>query len=162
MATYSGFTELVQYIENSTWAMSGNTRIGHKLLKSFGMGESDDQSIAGNDAYPRAFLELPMIGSYVSPTTIRWDLVLVITDIELRERTNEREKLDICAVIVNDLQTKFSQEAYNSNLTFLRDSVRMLTLTQYSDDYCAGIRMEFSFNQTLEIKVCDLSENFIL
>ncbi len=162
MATYSGFTEIVQYIENSTWAMSGATRVGHRQLNSFGMGEEDDQSISGSDLYPRAFLELPIIGNYISQTTIQWDFALVVTDIELRGRSDEEAKINLCWKIVNDLIKKFGQEAYFSNLTFQRDSVRILSLTQYSDDLCAGWRFEFSFNQTLTIEVCNLSDDFIL
>ena len=148
---YSAVTNLITYISSASTS--------HKLVESFGQGESDDHAITGSDLYPRVFLEYPFVSNYTE-RGITWKLVIILTDIELKERTDEVDKLSLTYDILNDILEKFRQE--QESYILVDTSINCVSLTEYSDDNCAGWRCEFDINQAIPMNRCDISDQFIL
>jgi hypothetical protein len=150
--------DLLQYIENTCYAMSavtsgGTVRVGHRLINSYGKGEQSDEMVTGEDQYPRAFLEYPIQVTYPNKGYVNYSMALVIHDKELDNRSNEYDKLKLCSGIIDDLQVRWKEDSRYNN--YQLGKVNLLSLTEYGDDYTAGWRMEFDFTIPLSITRCD-------
>ncbi len=126
------------------------------IRTSFSTGDNDDVAITGEDIYPHFFLEQPFTSAYVTPNMLTWNLALIITDIELHEKTNELDKQALCFDLGNILMQKFKNDKIYS---FFDAGVNFLSLNEFSDDNTAGFRIEFQLSQP--IPVCAINSDTI-
>lgn len=150
---YTAFTTFLQYIIG-----------GHDNINSTDIGEVDDFAISGEDQYPRAFIELPLYSQF-DTSTVNWRCAIIFMDQEASGRLQEQQRLSNMWDIATDCVEAFKQPslvttAYTDNQFFLQNEYDLVTITQYGDDACCGVRFEFSMNQAIPTDRCDLNDIF--
>jgi len=154
--TYSGLTTMLMLVANS-----------HKNVADVNIGEVDDYTVTGRDVYPMCFFELPIQANFTL-NTIQWNISVTIVDQVLHERTDEQEKINSCFNICQDLIEAYKDlpnagfSAYsNSNQYWINnESVNIMTLTRFKDDFNAGVRLEFMIEQSIPVNTCILLNSF--
>lgn len=158
---YDTYANLITLISNICEA--------HKNVGSVNVGEVDDYTVTGRDVYPLCFVELPITAQFGN-NSINWGMSLTIVDQVKHDRTDEQEKINGCFNIsqdiieaLKDLPTAGFTAYTNSNSYWVeQNSVNIMTLTRFKDDFTSGIRAEFTLGQIIPVNTCDLSNSFNL
>jgi hypothetical protein len=147
----------------------GNVMESHKNVSSFSIGEIDDYTITGQDTYPMCFVELPLQTNFQN-NSINWNIAFTVLSQTKHDRSDENQNINSSMNIamdiveaLKDLPTAGFTAYTNSNSYWVEpNSVDMITLTRFKDDFNAGVRVELTLGQLLPVNTCELSNSFNL
>lgn len=154
--TYSGLTSMLLQVCRA-----------HKNVSSANLGEVDDYTVTGQDTYPLCFVELPITAQFIQGT-INWSIAMTVVSKTKHDRTDEQEKINECFNICNDIveavkdlpNAGFSAYTGTNGYWVDANSVNIMTLTRFKDDYNSGVRMEFTVIQDIPVNTCLLINSF--
>ncbi|MDF9800791.1 hypothetical protein OKW21_006054 [Catalinimonas alkaloidigena] len=125
----------------------------HKHINSFSFGESEDETIYGNDVYPRCFLELPF-NVETNEKFKRYRIGMVISQLPESSSITDQQRIDIISECEDWASQIIFELKKNKAIQFSNPfSFSSLILINHTTDSSYGVRAEFEI--TVLNKSCD-------
>ena len=114
--------------------------LAHVEIKQFNYGETFDLPNGGNNEYPFSFLEIPYLETFTNrrSKTLQFALNILISTAP-DDRVEDHQAISDANTIGEAIITRIQTE--NKELFF--NGITALSLREFSDDDCAGMRFEF-------------------